>query len=157
MYLAFLKLDPWDPSVVTIVLTTVTAQICCQTRLTDCRLYFQALKLRPIHVVLSNIKIDIHYQNSLASEMGQKRRAATAKIATRKIIGRITYSPGKHKQSFTKSLRAKLASQPAAKPPKAPASQTVITFGSLNVNGLDQEAHWAVTQLAKERDLDVGS
>ena len=89
--------------------------------------------------------------------MGQRRLVNKAKIDTRKIIGRITYSLGKHKQMFIKSLRAKLASQPAAKPPKAPASQTVISFGSLNVNGLDQEAHWAVTQLAKERDLDVGS
>ena len=137
---------------------TVTAQICCQTRHSDCRLYFQALKLRLTHAVLSNIK-NKHSLclTSLASAMGQRRLVNKAKIDTRKIIGRITYSPGKHKQRFIKSLRAKLASQPAAKPPKAPASQTVITFGSLNVNGLDQEAHWAVTQLAKERDLDVGS
>ena len=32
----------------------------------------------------------------------------------------------------------------------------VMRFGALNVNGLDLEAHWAVTELTKKYNLDVG-
>ena len=78
-----------------------------------------------------------------------KRRANT-----RKIVGRLTYSPDKHKQKFTKTQRAY---RPPDKPPKPPTNKPLITFGSLNVNGLDQEAHWAVTELIKSHNLDVSN
>ena len=31
----------------------------------------------------------------------------------------------------------------------------LLTFGSLNVNGLDTEAHWAVSELVRDRNIDV--
>ena len=74
---------------------------------------------------------------------------------TRKIIGRLTYSPEKHKQKFMKSKRHKLASRPSAKVSVPSLPKTTLNFGSLNVNGLDQEAHWAVTELLEEHKLDV--
>ena len=87
--------------------------------------------------------------------MGPKRGQLRTRIQSRKIVGRLTYSPEKHKQRFTKSQRTKLATRPPDNPPKAPPNNTLITFGSMNVNGLDQEAHWAVTELIKTHKLDV--
>ena len=83
------------------------------------------------------------------------RRRSSVRIRTRKVIGRITYEPEKHKQKFIKSLRRDLASRPPDKPKKSPTPDTSLTFGSLNVNGLSQESHWAVTQLMKTHQIDV--
>ena len=86
---------------------------------------------------------------------GNRRPDLRAKANTRKIIGRLTYSPVKHKNKHTKALRSKLcAKDPVVKPPDPP-SRSLLTFGSLNVNGLDAEAHWAVSELVKDRDIDV--
>ena len=74
---------------------------------------------------------------------------------TRKIIGRLTYSPEKHKQKLIKSRRQKLASRCSEKASEPSLPKSTLTFGSLNVNGLDQEAHWAVTELLEEHELDV--
>ena len=71
------------------------------------------------------------------------------------ILGRLTYSPEKHKQKFSKAQRLKLASRPPDKTPTHSPTTPSITFGSLNVNGLDLEAHWAVTELLKSHNLDV--
>ena len=79
------------------------------------------------------------------------------RVNSRKIVGRLTYSPEKHKQKFTKTQRACLANRPPDKPSKAPNNKPAITFGSLNVNGLYQEAHWAVTELIKSHNLDVSN
>ena len=76
-------------------------------------------------------------------------------MKTNKIIGRLTYSPEKHKQKFSKAQRLKLASRPPDKIPSHSPTTHSITFGSLNVNGLNLEAHWAVTELLKSRNLDV--
>ena len=86
---------------------------------------------------------------------GNRRPDLRAKANTRKIIGRLTYSPVKHKNKFTEALRRKLRDKdPVVKPP-APPSKSILTFGSLNVNGLDTEAHWAVSELVKDRNIDV--
>ena len=67
---------------------------------------------------------------------GTRRLDLKAKANTRKIIGRLTYSPVKHKNKYTKALRSKLsAKDPVVKPPDPP-SRSLLTFGSLNVNGL---------------------
>ena len=88
--------------------------------------------------------------------MGPNRRVTKShKIKTNKIIGRLTYSPEKHKQKFSKAQRLKLASRPPDKTPTHSPTTPSITFGSLNVNGLDLEAHWAVTELLKSHNLDV--
>ena len=83
------------------------------------------------------------------------KRAANARVKTRKIIGRLTYSPEKHKQSFTNSLRKKLAARPPGQEPKPPETVPEMIFGSMNVNGFDQEAHWAISQLLVLHSLDV--
>ena len=87
--------------------------------------------------------------------MGPKRAQIRTRIQSRNIIGRLTYSPEKHKQRFTKTQRTKLATRSPDRPSKAPPDNTLITFGSMNVNGLDQEAHWAVTEPIKSHNLDV--
>ena len=54
-----------------------------------------------------------------------------------------------------KSKRHKLASRPSEKVSVPSLPKSTLNFGSLNVNGLDQEAHWAVTELLEEHELDV--
>ena len=79
------------------------------------------------------------------------------KTETRKIIGRITYSPKKHKHKCLKSMRQKLDSRPSKIAEKPPMPNETLTFGSININGLDQEAHWAVTEILKNKKLDVST
>ena len=54
-----------------------------------------------------------------------------------------------------KSMRHKLASRPSEKVSVPSLPKSTLNFGSLNVNGLDQEAHWAVTELLEEHKLDA--
>ena len=82
-------------------------------------------------------------------------RRSCVRLRTRRIIGRITYEPEKHKQKFVKSLRRDLASRPLAKPTKSSNQSTSLTFGNMNVNGLGQESHWAVSQLINTHQIDV--
>ena len=77
------------------------------------------------------------------------------KADTRKIVGRLTYSPDKQKQKFRKAQKEKLALRPPAKPSKPQVTKSFMTFGSLNVNGLNSEAHWAVTELLRKHTIDV--
>jgi hypothetical protein len=74
---------------------------------------------------------------------------------TAKIIDRLTYSPQKHKQKFTSKLRAHLQSQAhTVTVPDAPPPQS-IKFGSININGLDLEANWAIEELITKKKFDV--
>ena len=76
------------------------------------------------------------------------------KSDSRKIIGRLTYNPLKHKQKFTRGLREKLQKKPINQETNIIPS-TKIKFGSFNVNGLDVEGAWAVEQLLKRKGFDV--
>ena len=87
-----------------------------------------------------NIRSNIHF----------KKRKRTSKI-----IDRLTYCPKKHKQKHTKHLRKQLQTRDPPAPPKAPTPSTSIKFGSININGLDLEASWAVDQLISKRGFDV--
>ena len=81
-----------------------------------------------------------------------KRRLCKAN--TNKIIGKITYSAKKHKQALTKKLRRNLQNKvPILHKPAA--EHVSIKFGSININGLDMEAVWAVEQLLAKKKLDV--
>ena len=73
----------------------------------------------------------------------------------RKIIDRLTYIPKKHKQKKTRAMRQKLQDQTLTVP-KPIITPTTIKFNSMNVNGLDVEACWAVQQLLDHRGFDVG-
>jgi hypothetical protein len=78
------------------------------------------------------------------------------KANTNKIVDRLTYSPLKHKQKFTKKLRSSLqAKAPTVITPTS--SPHYIKFGSININGLDLEANWAVEQLISKNKFDVNS
>ena len=52
-------------------------------------------------------------------------------------------------------MRQKLSEQAPSKPPVEPLPKITIRFGSLNINGLDLEATWAVEQLLETHELDV--
>ena len=76
-------------------------------------------------------------------------------VKTNKIIGKLTYVPEKHKQKFVRGLRQKLAQKPPPKPPTPSPSPTSLKIGSININGLDLEATWAVQELLSEHNFDV--
>ena len=77
------------------------------------------------------------------------------KKRTGRIIDRLTYCPAKHKQKFTNHLRKKLQTRSHAVPDPDPAPVSTLKFGSININGLDLEASWAVNQLILNRGYDV--
>ena len=56
---------------------------------------------------------------------------------------------------MTKKLRQKLALRPTPPTKAPPALKTSSTIGSININGMDIEANWAVGQLLKKHDFDV--
>ena len=78
------------------------------------------------------------------------------KKRTAKILDRITHSPEKHKHKYVEKLRRKLATRVDPDEKTIPTSPTSIKFGSININGLDLEASWAVDQLLTTRGFDVG-
>ena len=82
------------------------------------------------------------------------RNHIRCKTRTNKVLDRITYNPAKHKNKNVRELRQKLQKK-VVKPqvPKEPA--TTLKFGSLNINGLDLEAGWAVEQLLTTKGFDV--
>ena len=76
------------------------------------------------------------------------------KVQTNKLVDRLTYSPEKHKQKYTRELRKKLQQKASQVTKTKPVSKT-LKFGSHNINGLDLESSWAVSELLKTRDFDV--
>ena len=77
------------------------------------------------------------------------------KTRTTKLQDRLTYCPQKHKQKNVRLMRQKLSTRAPPKPRIEPPPKTTIRFGSLNINGLDLEATWAVEQLLETHSLDV--
>ena len=63
---------------------------------------------------------------------GTRRLDLKAKANTWKIIGRLTYSPVKHKNKYTKALRSKLSAKDPVVMPPDPPSRSLLTFGSMN-------------------------
>ena len=74
---------------------------------------------------------------------------------SKKIVDKLTYNPGIHKQQKTRNLRKKLQQRTLPLNPPPPPPPQTIKFGSINVNGLDVEAAWAVEKLLKDRKFDV--
>ena len=84
------------------------------------------------------------------------RNVRRAKFRTNKILDRITFNPPKHKNKVKRMLRTNLQQREQRPPPPAIQSPpSTLTFGSINVNGLDLEAGWAVEQLLVTRGFDV--
>ena len=84
-----------------------------------------------------------------------RRKTKYVKKRTGRLIDRLTYCPKKHKQKFVKGLRRELLSRrPDLDAPK-PIPVSSLKFGSININGLDMEASWAVSQILTNRGYDV--
>ena len=92
-----------------------------------------------------------------SSKTGRRHHyeAHQRKADTRKIVGRITYNPVKHKQHKVRTLRRKLQEKNIPSTPPAIAPPKKLKFGSFNIDGLDIEAAWAIDKLVKERGFDV--
>ena len=84
-----------------------------------------------------------------------RRRTNYVKKRTSRLIDRITYCPKTQKQKFVKSLRRKLQSRKQINDDNEPVAKTSLKFGSININGLDMEASWAVSQILSNRGYDV--
>ena len=76
------------------------------------------------------------------------------KANTNKIVGKLTYSPQKHKQQYTKKLRKTLQSK-TINPSIVSTPPISLKFGSININGLDLEAGWAIEQFLNKKKFDV--
>lgn len=98
-----------------------------------------------------------HQYPSIMPLSNISRRPKKFKKRTTKIIDRLTYSPPKHKQKITKQLRKALQVKDPTNPHPPPSTPTSIKFGSMNINGLDMEAAWAVEQLLSKRGFDVSN
>ena len=92
---------------------------------------------------------------SSRAKMGFKKRSKTR---ANKNIVRISYNPNKDKQKTRKALRDKLKEQAQQRKPvesRCSETETSLHIGSINVNGIDLEAAWAVSELLREREFDV--
>ena len=83
-----------------------------------------------------------------------KQRYLKRQNAGKRVLDRLTYNPGIHKQKRTKELRQKIQ-QKSMPPPKPAKISPKMKFGSFNVNGLSVDASWAIQQLLRDRDFDV--
>ena len=93
-------------------------------------------------------------ENSNRKRSVQLAKARSNRVQTNKIIDRITFNPQKHGNKVKKKLRQKLGKgSTAPQLPITPAAS--LKFGSLNINGLDLEASWAVDQLLTTKGFDV--
>ena len=86
----------------------------------------------------------------------ERRRNLDFKKRTGRLIDRLTYCPAQHKRKYTKKLREKLQARRPTVPDPEPSQASSLKFGSININGLDLEASWAVDQLISNRGYDVG-
>ena len=84
----------------------------------------------------------------------QKRQRKPQPISNN-MVDKLTYNPGIHKQQKTRNLRKKLQQRTLPLNPPPPPPPQIIKFGSINVNGLDVEAAWAVEKLLKYRKFDA--
>ena len=104
--------------------------------------------------LVMDYNVSNHWKFKERKDGGKKTRKPNT-IRTNKIRYRLTYVPQKHKQKFKNNLRQKLATRAPSKPPKVTPPKTKIKVGSINLNGLDLEASWAVEQILTKHDLDV--
>ena len=93
-------------------------------------------------------------KNGARNSLYWKNRIKRAQ--TNKLVDRLTYSPEKHKQKVTRELRKKLQLKATQVTKTKPVSNT-LKFGSHNINGLDLESSWAVSELLKTRNFDVSN
>ena len=85
------------------------------------------------------------------NDRGPKRTT----LRTAKIQDRLTYCPQKHKQKFVKGLRKKISIRSPQNPQTPFPDRKTLRVGSININGLDLEATWAVEQILANHELDV--
>ena len=93
----------------------------------------------------------------MSPEKPKKLGRRAFKVNSNKIIDKLTYVPERHKQKFVNKLRQKLAQKPSLKPSSNQQPSSSLKIGSININGLDLEAHWAVQELLNEHKFDVSN
>ena len=81
----------------------------------------------------------------------RKINRRSSKVAHNKIR---TNDPQNPQQKYDKTLRKKLTER-APSPQTRPTPVTTLSLGSININGLDMEATWAIEQLIKRYSLEV--
>ena len=80
-----------------------------------------------------------------------KLRSSKVPLPHKKIIPSDPQTP---KQKYDKSLRKRLTER-APSPQARTTPVTTLSLGSININGLDMEATWAIEQLIKRYNLEV--
>ena len=85
------------------------------------------------------------------------RRHCVRQKQSRRILGRITYSPNEHKGKWNKKLREELAKRSDKSQVEGVVTShaSEIKFGSMNLDGLNHESHLAVSELLEKYQFDV--
>ena len=88
-----------------------------------------------------------------------RRARKRDKIRTAKLLDKITYNPLVHKQKVKRKLRQELQARLVDSQADSQDYQSYrnMKFGSINVNGLEIDANWAIRNIIDQRGFDVGS
>ena len=80
------------------------------------------------------------------------RRHCVRQRQSRRILGRITYSPNKHKGKMNKKFWEELArmSDKSQVKEKLNSHASEMKFGSMNLDGLNRESHLAAIDLLEK-------
>ena len=85
-----------------------------------------------------------------------KKNRSVVRARKRRIVERLTYDPLLHKQKSRKLLRQELMKRWVPDAGSKPVDHDIsMRFGSMNVDGIDLQVHWAASELIKKYDLDV--
>ena len=84
----------------------------------------------------------------------RKAKNRVARTRPNNLRNRLTYCPNRDKNKFTRKLRDTLQSMPTVPVlPSAPAC--TIEVGAINIDGLDMETPWALSQIVDKYNLKV--
>ena len=81
-----------------------------------------------------------------------KSRKKKEKANTKKIVNKLLRAQTSAKRNFR--LKAKMKRNKVLTAPEEDREQ--LKFGSINIDGIDIQKHWAITELIKSRGFDVG-
>ena len=85
----------------------------------------------------------------------RKAKNRVARTRPNNIRNRLTYCPNTDKNRFTRNLRATLQAMPSVAVPDNAPVNTTIEVGAINIDGLDLETSWALSQIVDKYKLKV--
>ena len=95
------------------------------------------------------------HEKSVRAQLRYKKKARTR---ANKNVTRLSYNPKKDKEKTIRALRNRMRGKARDHLPRQDFREVkTLHVGSINVNGLDMEASWAVSELLREKEFDVST